>query len=122
MKRGKILHDTVLKDYTYAHTKNDVHLCAYGLFDTEKALWKYYLVSYADIEGTGHNKLVQDFANKRVQDPMPFSIYNIENYYNSKPTLEECAKYIDDYKIKWETGSNSSTQEQRDKKLKEILD
>lgn len=122
MKRGKILHDTVLKDYTYTHTKNDVHLCAYGLFDTEKALWKYYILSYADTMGSGNNKLVEDVAIKRLSEPMVFSVYNIENYFYSKPTLEECIQYIEDYKIKWETGSNSSTQEQRDKKLKEILD
>lgn len=122
MKRGKILYDTILDKYKYGNTKNDVHLCAYGLFDTEKAQWKYYIISYADTTGTGNNRLVEDVANKRLQETMPFSIYNIENFYNSKPTLEECSKYIEDFKIKWETGSNSSTQEQRDKKLKEILD
>lgn len=35
---------------------------------------------------------------------------------------EDAIKYIDDFKIKWETGSNQTVQEKRDKKLGDILD
>lgn len=36
-------------------------------------------------------------------------------------TFEEGRKFCDEFKMKWETGSNNTTSEQRDKKLEEIL-
>ena len=35
---------------------------------------------------------------------------------------EEGIKFIQEYKIKWETGSNNTTEELRDQKLDELLD
>lgn len=123
MKRGKKLHDVVLKDYKYQNTNNDVHICAYGLFDTEKSTWKYHIVSYI-VKKTifkSTDMLVGDTSTRNFDEPQVFSARTIENYYPTKPTFEECIQYVDDYKIKWETGSNSVSQERRDKKLMEIL-
>ena len=36
--------------------------------------------------------------------------------------MDSAKKYIDDFKIKWETGSNNTIQEVRDQKLKELTD
>ena len=47
---------------------------------------------------------------------------SIVRYGKEFKTKEEGIKFIQDYKIKWETGSNNTTQEVRAKKLDDILD
>jgi hypothetical protein len=45
----------------------------------------------------------------------------ITRYGKKFETKEEGVKFIQEYKIKWETGSNSTTQEVRDQKIDDIL-
>ena len=46
----------------------------------------------------------------------------LSRYGKEFKTKEEGYKFIQDYKIKWETGSNNTTEEVRDQKLDELLD
>jgi len=47
---------------------------------------------------------------------------NKRRYGKEFKTKEEGYKFIQDYKIKWETGSNNTSEEVRDQKLDELLD
>ncbi len=51
-----------------------------------------------------------------------FTIENILLHAKKFDVMEDAKKYIDDFKIKWETGSNNTIQEVRDQKLKELTD
>ncbi len=47
---------------------------------------------------------------------------SITKYGKKFETKEEGIKFIQDYKIKWETGSNNTIQEVRDQKIDDILE
>ena len=49
-------------------------------------------------------------------------ISEIKSYGKKFANADEGRKFIEEYKCKWETGSNETTQEMRDKKIGEILD
>ena len=46
----------------------------------------------------------------------------VQKYGKEYPSLEEGKVFIEEYKTKWETGSNSTLEEKRDKKLSQLLD
>lgn len=89
-------------------------LVVYGLFDTQKVHWTYYAVS----TGTNGRTLSQHICNSFSE----VDESNIKRYGKIFEYKEDAIKYIDDFKIKWETGSNQTVQEKRDKKLGDILD
>lgn len=89
-------------------------LVVYGLFDTQKVHWTYYAVS----TGTNGRTLSQHVCNSFAE----VDESNIRRYGKIFEYKEDAIKYIDDFKIKWETGSNQTVQEKRDKKLGDILD
>jgi len=46
----------------------------------------------------------------------------VQKYGKEYTSKEEGIAFIEEYKTKWETGSNSTIEEKRDKKLSQILD
>jgi len=117
MQRGKFLHTQKIKDHKYSG--NDVDLSVYGVFETSKVQWKYYVISF-------YNKPNNSFI---LTSDVCSCLYNQEATYESIckygkefKTKEEGIKFIQEYKIKWETGSNNTTEELRDQKLDELLD
>lgn len=111
-KKGKILYTIDLKDYRTARN-DDVKLSVYGVFDTSSVSWSYYVISHAN------NKLTSDLCNTQYSGDN-IDHYNAKSCRNFK-TKEECIEFIQDFKIKWETGSNDSKSELRDKKIDEII-
>jgi hypothetical protein len=102
----------------------DIYLAVIGIFNTEKVHWTYHYGSFIDIGSTmyvtndctkspyGHNILSLTGAEH---------ILKIEQYCNVVKTQEEGIKWCEDFKMKWDTGSNDLVSEVRDKKLNEIL-
>lgn len=94
-----------------------VHLQVIGLFDTHKVIWTYHVVS-----------IIKNVGILQFTDDICLCSYNFSSADNVKlygmkfEDIESAKKYIDDFKIKWETGSNNTTQEIRDQKLKELTD
>ena len=111
-KKGKFLYTIDLKDYRTARN-DDVKLSVYGVFDTSSVLWSYYVISHVN------NKLTNDLCNIEYRDN-GISCYNVRSGRKFE-TKEECIEFIQDFKIKWETGSNDSKSEVRDKKINEII-
>lgn len=44
MTKGKFLYTTTIKDYKKGNA--DVEFSVYGLFNTEKVLWSYHVISH----------------------------------------------------------------------------
>lgn len=117
MQRGKFLHTEKIKGHqTNGH---DVDLSVYGIFMTNLVKWKYYVISYCTLPGNSY-KLTTDVCS--CSYIMEATYENIERFGKEFKTKEEGVKFIHDYKIKWETGSNNTTEEMRDKKLDDLLD
>jgi len=114
MIKGKVLYKTTCKDYkTNGH---DVSFSIYGLFNTEKVSWNYYVISSIP-EGSGF-KLTNDMCHYS----MSATYENIASYGKQFKTKEEGIQYIQEFKDKWEYGSNDTKQEKRDKKLDDLLE
>ena len=47
---------------------------------------------------------------------------NVQRCGKEFKTKEDGIQYINEFKIKWETGSNTTIEEKRDQKLKDILE
>jgi hypothetical protein len=116
MQRGKFLYTQKIKDHK--SNGNDVDLSVYGVFETEKVEWKYYVISY-------YNKPNNSFV---LTKDVCMCTYNqdatydtISKYGKKFNTKEEGIQFIQEYKIKWESGSNNTTQEVRDQKIDNIL-
>ena len=115
MYKGKMLYTTHPKDYKT--NSNDIQLGVYGIFNTEKVLWTYHVISYYNKpNGTIH--LTEDICGKYLDATYDY----IKSYGKKFDTVEDGRKFIEEYKVKWETGSNNTTQEIRDKKIDELLD
>lgn len=115
MKRSKTLYKIELKDcqeYGY-----DVKLATVGIFDTDKVMWKYYVVSYYK----NSNNDIKTSTDICVTPGVELTNGAVERYGKTFKTPDECKEFIDIYKIKWETGSNSTLEEKREKKLNDIL-
>jgi hypothetical protein len=116
MKRSKWLFNTTLKD---CKTNGcDTKLGIVGVFDTEKTHWKYYVVSYYT-NSLGDVKTSSDLCGYSGYD---LDLNAVQKYGKEYPSLEEGKVFIEEYKTKWETGSNSTLEEKRDKKLSQLLD
>jgi hypothetical protein len=111
MKKTKMLFTTKVNDF------NNVELGVYGIFDTEKVEWKYFVVSYT--QGSyGSLKMSNEICNTYGE----LDATNVQRCGKEFKTKEEGIQYINEFKIKWETGSNTTIEEKRDQKLKDILD
>ncbi len=116
MTRGKFLYRTTCKDYkTNGH---DVDFSIYGLFNTEKVSWNYYAISSIP-DGSGF-KLTNDVCQYSTSNCA--TIENISSYGKQFKTKEDGIQYIQEFKDKWEYGSNDTKQEKRDKKLDDLLE
>lgn len=116
MQRGKFLHTQKIKDHKSGG--NDVDLSVYGVFETVKVEWKYYVISYYNKPNSSF-MLTCDVCGCTYNQEATYD--TITRYGKKFETKEEGVKFIQEYKIKWETGSNSTTQEVRDQKIDDIL-
>jgi hypothetical protein len=103
---------------TFEGKSYDLYLAVIGIFNTEKVHWTYYYGSFVDI---GSNMYVTNDCTKCPYNHNVASLTSIESYCNVLKTQEEGIKWCEDFKMKWETGSNDLVSEVRDKKLNEIL-
>jgi hypothetical protein len=108
MNKGRFLHEEKLKDHS--------NLGVYGIFSTTKVEWKYYVISY-NVNG---NKIT--LTSELCSYSQEATYETILRHGKEFKTLEEGKQFIQNYKVKWESGSNNTTQEVRDKKLDDILD
>jgi hypothetical protein len=115
MYKGKMIYTTHPKDYKT--NGNDIQLGVYGIFNTVKVLWTYYVISYYH-KANGVMCLTEDICGRYVDATYD----SIESYGKKFDTVEDGRKFIEEYKVKWETGSNNTAQEIRDKKIDELLD
>jgi hypothetical protein len=117
MQRGKFLHTQKIKDHKSG--VNDVDLSVYGVFETAKVEWKYYVISYYFNKPNSSFMLTCDVCGCTYNQEATYD--TITRYGKRFNTKEEGIQFIQEYKIKWETGSNSTTQEVRDQKIDDIL-
>ena len=87
-----------------------------GIFDTETVKWKYYISSFVNSSSTIY------LTTELCKSYCSMSTSTIGQCCKEVKTIEEGEKFISEFKMKWETGSNDLISEQRDKKLNEILD
>lgn len=118
MVKSKIFYKKDPKDYqtSYLNNNHQVSLIIVGLFDTEKVFWEYYVISTI---GKTELKITEDLKS------MPYSSCdanptNVKKYGKQFKSIEEGKEFIDEFIIKWETGSNDSKRELRDKKIEEL--
>ena len=109
MNKGRFLHQEKLKDHS--------DLGVYGIFSTTKVEWKYYVISYS----TNSNNKV-NLTSELCTHTQEANFETIARHGKEYKTVEEAKQFIQEYKVKWETGSNNTTQEVRAKKLDDILD
>jgi len=108
MKTGRVLYHADIKD----HNK----LGVYGIFDTTNVRWSYYVISYT----VQNSKL---FLTPELCGYKQEATYvEIESRGRKFETKELGQSFIQDYKIKWETGSNDTKGEIRSKKIDDILE
>ena len=99
------------------YSNRDLDLSVYGAFNTQKVHWDYYVISHYK---SGNIQYITDdicgcsYAQEATLD-------HVRKYGKSVNSVAEGEKYCQDFKIKWDTGSNNTTAEMRDKKLDEIL-
>lgn len=97
-----------------------VYLVTFGIFDTQSAHWNYYLTSCID----KNNEVYLTDEVCKFSGGINTSlatINSIQIYGREIKTQEEGIKWSEEFKMKWESGSNDLLSEVRDKKLNEIL-
>jgi len=109
MNKGRFLHQEKLKDHS--------DIGVYGIFSTTKVEWKYYVISYRN----GVNNKVE-LTPEICGFTTDSSIDGVARNGKEFKTVEEAKEFIQTYKVKWESGSNNTTQEVRAKKLDDILE
>lgn len=109
MTKGRLLYQDKIKDHP--------NIGIYGLFSTTKVSWKYFVISYNSINNGGIELTAELCSYKQTA-----TYDSIERYGKEFNSIDDGKKFIQDYKIKWETGSNNTTEEIRDKKISNILD
>jgi hypothetical protein len=117
MQRGKFLHTEKIKDHKC--NSNDVDLSVYGVFETLKVEWRYYVISYYNKPNNSF-MLTTEVCTCNYNQEATYE--TITRYGKKFETKEDGIKFIQEYKIKWETGSNNTIQEVREQKLDELLD
>ena len=115
MNRHKKLYSTTIKGYDKI-ANNDIEFSVFGIFDTQKVKWDYYVISAVH---SAQNKLflTEDICGRYT----PADMDTLVRYGKKFQTKEEGQTFIEEFKIKFETGSNNTQQEVRDKKIDEIL-
>ena len=108
MQKGRFLHEEKLKDHS--------NIGVYGIFSTTKVEWKYYVISYDN----SNNRI--NLTSELCGYPQNATFESVAKHGKEYKTVEDAKKFIQEYKVKWETGSNNTTQEVRAKKLDDILD
>jgi hypothetical protein len=103
---------------TYDNVSYDVHLSVYGIFDTHAVNWTYYICSYID---KGNTLYLTDDIRTTNNSQSYMCVSSITSCGKKVNSSEEGLKFIEEFKMKWETGSNDLLSEVRDKKLNEIL-
>ncbi len=105
MLKSKILYTSKLKDH-------GSDLSIYGIFNTTKVYWEYFVISH---NGTKLSSEIctysQDMNTKTVSE-----------YGLKFKTKEEGIQFILEYKDKWEYATNDTRQEKRDQKIDDILE
>jgi len=112
---GKWLYNLTVKGIRNGY---DLELGVYGLFNTEKVHWTYHMVSYFK-NTQGNNFLTDDICICTYTHEANYD--NIRKYGKSCNNVDEGKQYLEAFKMKWDSGSNNTTSEMRDKKLDEIL-
>lgn len=113
--RGRILYEIPVTGIR----SSIMNIGIYGVFDTNKVHWSYYAISWVrNNQGNNSHLTSEMLISSYDQD---FNIDNIVKYGRPKTDLDDGKKYCDEFKMKWESGLNNTTSEQRDKKLDEIL-
>lgn len=121
MRYSRQIHKTKLSGFTrtFEGKTVDVYLAVYGIFDTDKVSWDYYYLSAFDTP-TATVKITNDCC-KMIYNDLFISVDNIITHGRPCKTPEDGLKWCENFKMKWESGSNDLTSEIRDKKLNEIL-
>jgi hypothetical protein len=120
----KILSKLEPKDMKKAidSSSYQIVIVVFGLFETQTAHWEYYLTSCIDKNGTVH--ITDDIGKLPTQGGRTYTTAttnSISIYGRKLKTLDEGVKWAEEFKMKWESGSNDILSEVRDKKLDEIL-
>ena len=111
MLKSKSLFSSTINDYKLSSGK-DVQFTVYGVFDTSTVHWEYYLISHIG------NIMTPDITGVSIDN---ITIDSIKRWGKSFKTKEEAISYFKEFKDKWEFGSNDTRQENRDKKISDIL-
>jgi hypothetical protein len=103
-----MLYSTKINDF------GSTELGVYGVFDTEKSTLEIFC-SFLSKKAYG-SKLTGEICNS-------YSDLDSTSARSGKEfkTKEEGIVFIEDFKIKWGTGSNTTLVEKRDQKLKDLL-
>ena len=125
MLKSKTLYSVDPKDYLRGNIQ--VTLRVIGVFDTNKVHWSYYAVYTTTSVSTNTLNMTDDIGSGKgiisCNTDFVSLLLFYPNLYGVKfADMDSAKKYIDDFKIKWETGSNNTIQEVRDQKLKELTD
>jgi hypothetical protein len=112
---GKFLYNLTVKGI---RNGNDLELGVYGLFNTEKVHWTYYMISYYK-NSKGDLYLTDDVCTCAYTQEANYD--SIRKFGKTCITVEEGKQYLEMFKMKWDSGSNNTTSEMRDKKLDELL-
>lgn len=115
MTKIRIFSQEKLKEYKFSGS--DVNIGIIGSFDTIKVHWRYFAALL--INSSGVNYLISDLVDSN-SNYYAISLSSLSSYSKEFKTLDESKLFTNDFKVKWETGSNNTTQEIRDKKLEEL--
>lgn len=94
---------------------NHPDLGVYGIFSTTKVEWKYYAISY----NTNTNNKI-NLTSELCSYTQEATYESIAREGKEFKTLEDAKEFIQNYKLKWESGNNNTSQEIRDKKLNDL--
>lgn len=122
MIKSKMLSEYDVKDYQVNSEgrKYDMKIGVCGVFDTLKVQWEYYAVSYIVVGSL--IRLSSDLAKTSMSlSVLTNDISNVRSYFRKFENQNEADSFLKDFKLKWETASNNTSQVIRDEKLNEIL-
>ncbi len=113
MKRARILYETDIKNHDY--NSNNIKFGVYGVFDTNDVKWKYFLISF-------YYRGKEISTSPDLCKVVDLSPWNVDSNCREIDSVESGITFIQEYKIKWETGSNDVKSKIRDEKISNILD
>ena len=119
MIKSKMISSMELKDYIY--DGSPVKIFMYGLFDTEKILWTYYVTLIYKSSTSSSIRILGDLVSSSGNETGDDSIGSLRRLGKMFKEYTDGETFMNTFKTKWESGSNNTTQEMRDKKLEEIL-